>query len=336
MSGYKDRGPAAEMRVLITGGSGFIGTNLVEFYLKRGTPIINVDVLGPRNPAHAQCWVEVDIRNVGALKSKLRVFSPTHVIHLAARTDLRGHTLADYDANISGVASVVEAVNTCRTVERVVYASSMLVCATGYKPKAEDDYSPSTLYGESKIIGEKLVRTVASGNPGCVIVRPSSIWGQWFGEPYRGFFQSVLNGWFVKFGSTKALKTFGYVGNTAYQVDALLHAPEASVRGRTLYLGDRPPLTAEEWADEIARQAGVRRPRTAPVRLVRAAAKVGDALARIGLSAPMTSFRLANITTHNEVDLDDIYSIAGAPPYSLEEGVCMTLDWLGYPTSAQT
>ena len=324
------------MRMLITGGSGFIGTNLVELYLGRGVPTVNLDALPPRNPAHGHCWIQTDVRNAEALKFRFDAFRPTHVIHMAARTDLRGQSVPDYDTNTKGVESVIEAVGACGAVERVVYASSMLVCRAGYRPVADNDYAPSTPYGQSKGIGEDVVRRGAPDGPVWSIVRPTSIWGPWFGEPYRDFFQAVLRKWFVKFGAGGARKTFGYVGNTVYQLDALLRAPKELAHGSTFYLGDRPPLAIGEWADQIAAQAGVRLPWTVPLGLARLAARAGDAASRIGIAAPITSFRLSNMTTDNEIGLDDIYAVAGEPPCSVREGIRATLDWLSQPAGRRS
>ena len=50
-------------KVLVTGGSGFVGTNLVEHYSRLGGHVINVDIAAPRNTAHAKFWTQLDIRD---------------------------------------------------------------------------------------------------------------------------------------------------------------------------------------------------------------------------------------------------------------------------------
>src|SRR5688572_9329654 len=76
------------MRVLITGGSGFIGTNLVASLLAEGVPLVNLDVAEPLNQAHNGYWQQVDILDPARLTAAVQRFAPTHVVHLAARTDL--------------------------------------------------------------------------------------------------------------------------------------------------------------------------------------------------------------------------------------------------------
>ena len=58
-------------RIIITGGSGFIGTNLVDYYLARDCHVLNLDHLPPRNPAHLNYWQKVDILRFNELKSAI-------------------------------------------------------------------------------------------------------------------------------------------------------------------------------------------------------------------------------------------------------------------------
>ena len=44
------------MKIVITGGSGFIGTNLVQFYIEKGFDVISLDISKPRNKLHLRCW----------------------------------------------------------------------------------------------------------------------------------------------------------------------------------------------------------------------------------------------------------------------------------------
>jgi nucleoside-diphosphate-sugar epimerase len=315
-------------RIVVTGGSGFIGTNLIELFRVQGEAVLNIDMQPPRNSAHAASWRKVDILDAASLKSALRAFRPTHLVHLAARTDLAGRNLDDYASNTEGLANIIDAAANEPDLGRLLFGSSMLVCRVGYRPVGPSDYAPSTPYGESKVAGEKLVRVAELGDKCWTLARPTSIWGPWFGEPYANFFNAVLMRRFVKFSGAAATKTFGYVGNTVCQIDALLRAPESAVHGQVFYLGDTPPLNINIWADTIAELAKVGKPRRVPLRIIKAAARVGDALSGLGIRAPMTSFRLNNMTTDNIVDLGPIRAIAGEPAYSLHTGVARTIEWM--------
>jgi len=187
------RGLTATSRVLVTGGSGFIGTNLVASYRAAGVTVVNADVQRPRNSADTDLWAPVDITRIDDIRAVVSRFRPTHVFHLAARTDLRGREVADYPANVEGVAALLSALAEASTpVIRLVVASSRMVCRIGYQPVSDYDYCPPTAYGASKVETERLVRS-AVAIP-WVLVRPTSIWGPWFDIPYRDFFLSVARG----------------------------------------------------------------------------------------------------------------------------------------------
>ena len=174
-------------RILVTGGSGFIGTNLVEYY-KDQYEVLNLDIAKPRNESHFTYWKNGDILDEEKTIKIFSDFQPHYVLHMAARTDLDGKTLHDYAANTTGVEHVISAINQTESIEKVIFASSRLVCEIGYNPKDEFDYKPSTIYGESKIIGEKIVRDSKKLNGNWIIVRPTSLWGPWFDIPYKNFF----------------------------------------------------------------------------------------------------------------------------------------------------
>jgi hypothetical protein len=59
-------------------------------------------------------------------------------------------------------------------------------------------------------------------------------------------------------GHQNANKTYGYIENTVYQLDKLLLADKSSVQGKIFYLGDTPPYSIEEWANEIANELNIK------------------------------------------------------------------------------
>lgn len=107
------------MRSLVTGGAGFIGSNLVDELLARGDEVLVVDNLatgrrGNLEPALAKgaSLAEVDIRDAEAITQLVGEFQPARVFHLAAQIDVR-RSVADpaFDAsvNVGGTANLLEA-----------------------------------------------------------------------------------------------------------------------------------------------------------------------------------------------------------------------------------
>ncbi len=316
-------------KVLITGGSGFIGTNLLNFYLNQDVEVLNLDIAAPVNSEHSFYWKQVNILDKARLADAIQRFLPTHIFHMAARTDIEGKNLDDYATNIQGVENVIAAISALQSIQRVVFASSRLVCEITYQPKDEFDYHPTTLYGESKVLGEKIVRS--SKNIPCpwIIARPSSTWGPWFDVPYRDFFLTIARGRYFHPGNHNANKSYGFVGNIVFQLQKLSTVPAEKVVGKTFYLADYTPTNVKDMANQIQNAVGATKIRSMPVFILRLFAKCGDLLKKVGWNnPPLTSFRLNNLVTNMVYDLSVLEKITGQLPYSLDEGIKLTVDWM--------
>ena len=317
------------MRILVTGGSGFIGTNYIDLLLRTGqAEFINLDNQPPRNADHRNFWRECDILNLCRLKNIIVDFSPTHVVHLAARTGLDEKSLSDFAANMEGVDNLLRALAEA-PVERTIFTSSLLVCRMGYVPKHDMDYQPTTLYGQSKVEGEKIVRAHKDLPYAWTIIRPISIWGPWGEEPYKNFFKFIAQGWYFHIGSGHYRRSLGYVGNTVHQIQKLLSAPREKVDRKTIYVADDLPADLHDMAHMIQKTVGARDIFRIPLWMARWAAKVGDGCKVVGWdNVPLTSFRLNNILTEYVFNMQPIMELSSPLPYTLQEGVEQTLQWL--------
>lgn len=314
-------------KILVTGGSGFIGTNLISKLIKENKyTICNFDLVEPKIKEHFSLWKKVDLENRKLLMESIMDFSPDYVVHLAARTDLHGIHLSDYSVNMDGVSNLLEALQCIASLKRVIFTSSMYVCEPGYIPKNFDDYAPHTIYGKSKVETEKRIK-IADPSYIWSIIRPTSIWGPFFGEPYDKFFKIILSRLYLHLGTRACKKTYGYIENTIYQIESILTAKEKSVNKKVFYLGDYEPYNITEWANEIAANAGITIPNV-PFGLFIFLAKIGDILKRFGITFPVTSFRLKNMTTNNVHDLSLIYKIAPNLPVTRQEANKRTIKWI--------
>jgi len=317
------------MKILITGGSGFIGTNLVEYYLSKGVDIVNLDITSPMNPEHKSCWKEMDILNMGGLRAAIADFAPTHIVNLAAKTGMidKGQKLESYASNIQGVKNLIRAANDIPLLEKIIFTSSMAVCRIGYNPQKETDYCPDTLYGKSKMLGEKIIRQTDTLPYSWVIVRPTGIWGPWSHEAYWALFKLIQKGFYVHPAGVNINYSLGFVGNTVSQLDKLIQAPNVKVHGKTFYLADCPPINMRVWTNLIQKTFGAQRIREMPIWTLKVVAAIGDAMKLVGWDyPPLSSFRLKNMLTSFVFDLDPI--ITDNLPYMLEEAVQITINWM--------
>lgn len=312
-------------KITITGGSGFIGTNLVESFSKEGYTIQNIDKATPVKESLNKNWECIDILDYKSLENSIFKFQPDIIIHMAAITDLNGVSLSYYNANIEGTQNIIKVAKKIKSLQKVIFTSSMYVCKPGYIPLDFDDYKPHTLYGESKVQGELMVKAISDVNYNWTIIRPTSIWGPWFKIPYIDFFKIVYQGKYFDFGKA-CTKTYGYVENTVYQIKELITSDKSN--NKIFYLGDQPAIQISEWANEISMEMGKGKIRSIPYILLKSVALVGDILTKFKINFPITTFRLNNMTTNNVLPLDNLYNIAVKPPFSRIDGVRNTIAWL--------
>lgn len=204
-------------RVLITGGVGFIGTNLVEFLLSKtdwkirildnfsqGNPEI-VRGLENFDPQRVEI-IEGDIRNRNTVKESVR--SCNYVVNLAAQTgviDSQEDPFRDAKINILGTLNLLEASKKDR-VERFVQASS--AAALGNKePPLDEKMLPQPIapYGASKLSDEAYCSAYA-GSFGlkCTVLRFSNVYG-----PYSSHKSSVIHKFIKRIIKGKELVIYG-------------------------------------------------------------------------------------------------------------------------------
>jgi len=159
------------MRSLVTGGAGFIGSNLVDALLARGDAVTVVDNLTTGRLSNLEPGlsvgaelVELDIRDGEALSALAAEKRPERIFHLAAQIDVR-KSLADpfFDAgvNVGGTANVLEAARACEAARVVSISTGGAIYGEGagqQLPLPEDaPIAPLSAYGQSKFAAEGYV-----------------------------------------------------------------------------------------------------------------------------------------------------------------------------------
>ncbi|WP_223477178.1 NAD-dependent epimerase/dehydratase family protein [Oricola indica] len=315
------------MKVFVTGASGLIGRWTCDLLRQRGHDVLGTDIRPKPDGARDWAFEECDLLDSAKLAALMMSYEPVNVIHLAAKTDLDGRSLADYSVNITGVSNLLRAVEATPSITRAVYTSSQLVCKVGYVPSRNDEYLPSTVYGESKVETEKLVRVKNGGGVSWCLVRPTTVWGPHMSDHYRSLLYHIEKGTYFHSGSGALCKSYSYVGNIAYQYMRLLEADCEAVDGRVFYLADYVPLSLRDYVNALARELGVRQPVTLPLPLARLLALIGDGLGAAKLPSPYNSFRLNNIRTEYIFDVGPTEAVCGALPFTFEDGVKATVAW---------
>jgi UDP-glucose 4-epimerase len=195
-------------RVVVTGGAGFVGSNIVRRLLKEGAKVVVLDDFYTGNESN----LPIGDANLEVVKGSVTDFELTRdvvrgaisVIHEAARNIIVStrNPREDYEVNIGGTLNVLLAVRECK-VPRMVYASSASVYGNPrYLPINEDD-STNMLspYAVSKFAGENYCKAFyESYGLSTSMVRYSNVYGvaQRPDNPYCGviakFFEMSMSG----------------------------------------------------------------------------------------------------------------------------------------------
>ena len=228
------------MKVLVTGGAGFIGSHIVDKLLAAGIQVSILDNLstGSRDNINpGAVFYRKDIRD-DDLPSFFRQERFDQVIHQAAQTTVAKSLAAPYydcDVNIRGLVNVLEA-SRLSGVKRVVFASSAAIYGnTAALPIQEDcEKRPASFYGESKLTGEHYLSLYAK-NFGLeyIALRYANVYGDRQGDSGEG---GVISIFLKKLLAGSALTVYG----DGTQTRDYIHVRDVAAANYQALLTDRP------------------------------------------------------------------------------------------------
>jgi nucleoside-diphosphate-sugar epimerase len=328
------------MEILITGGNGFLGRNLIQKLQERGDSARVLALPTEDTTLLEERGVKVfrgDIRQPDALTAPMR--GVDGVFHLAAMIGA-WRSMQDYRAvNVTGTENVCRAA-LAAGVHRLVHISSAMVynMAIG-RPVTEDDpLEPlDEPYCMSKAEGDQFVqRMIAEDHLPAVIIRPGTLFGPGDRLNFGRIADRVRAGKGIIIGSGKNAVPFVYVTDMVQGL--LLAMDHPHVAGHAYNIGHDQPLTQEGLFSAIAQEIGVAPPRThVPYYPLYTAAYAAERIATI------SGNRIPPFVTRHGVKLygaDNRLSIARArrelgykPQVTLREGVRLTCAWYQHQDS---
>ncbi len=317
------------MKVTFIGGSGFVGTRLIELLKEDSTnysKIKNIDLL--QSHFHPEVTEIGDVREQACMDEKLQ--DTDCVILLAAqhRDDVHPTSLY-YETNVGGMEKTLKAMEKNK-VKRIVFYSSVAVYGLNKKnPNEEHPADPFNHYGKSKWQAEVVLQEWYKTHPdwNINIIRPTVI----FGERNRGnvynLLKQIASGKFLMVGNGNNKKSMAYVGNIVAFTKFLM---ENKTTGYNVYnYIDKPDFNMNELVGHVSKVLNKHIPTTHfPYWLGMLGGYGFDLLAKItGKKLTVSSVRVKKFCATTEFDATKVKETGFKAPYTLGEGLARTLEF---------
>lgn len=256
------------LRILVTGGAGFLGRAVVDEFLLADSPVsvASMKVFDIREfdgiAGERVEYIKGDVCNLEEITSACE--DVDIVIHTAAIVDWGTRKPTEvYQTNLIGTQHVLEACKV-NNVPMLLFTSSLDTVITGRPLINIDESQPYpephlNMYCESKCLAEKLVLAENREKIKAMVLRPSDVWGE--GDPYHipPLINMARNGFYVRIGDGSARNQHVYVRNMAW---AHVLAVKAMSEGKNeviqqaYFITDGPGANFFTFFDEIVERAG--------------------------------------------------------------------------------
>lgn len=314
------------MRIAIIGGSGFVGTCLIDL-LNQVTnyELINID----KNPSEKYSEITriCNVMDKDKLTSQLQNIDIVILLAAEHRDDVTPVSLY-YDVNVEGMKNTLEAMEV-NGIKRIVFTSSVAVYGLDKNnPDESFPAEPFNHYGKSKweaeLVLQEWQKKHADWNVN--VIRPTVI----FGEGNRGnvfnLLNQIANGKFMMIGNGNNQKSMSYIGNVIAFIHFLI---ENQKEGYNVYnYVDKPDFTTNDLVHHTGKILNKSIPTTRiPYWLGMLGGYGFDTLAWVTRKKlNISSVRVKKFCAVTQYDSTKAMSLGFAPPYSMEEGLKRMLD----------
>ena len=206
------------MRILVTGGGGFLGSAICSMLVKRGDQVQSIS--RQAYPGLATMGIS---QFRGDLVDKGKIYSAAQgcdaIIHTAAKAGIWGDYSSYFQANVLGTQNIIEVCRELR-ITKLVYTSSPSVVFSGGDMEGVNESAPYpkrylTAYPKTKAIAEQMVLNANDENLATVSLRPHLIWGPGDNHLVPRILARAKAGKLRKIGSRDVLVDSVYIDNAA-------------------------------------------------------------------------------------------------------------------------
>ena len=312
------------MRVILVGGSGFIGSVLAHRLLGAGHQITIVDKVASKSHP-ALCRI-ADVRDAAALEVSCRGGEVLYNLAAEHRDDVRPLSLYE-EVNVGGAQNLCRAAEQAG-IERIVFTSSVAVY--GFVEDEVDERAPTrpfNEYGRTKLAAEGVYDAWQAASPQrtLVTVRPTVVFGPGNRGNVYNLLRQVVRTGPVVIGSGRNRKSMAHVENVAAFLEWCLNLP----RGRHLFnYADKPDLEMRELVSTVhARLGGSGRVRGLPFAAAMALGAAAEGVSRLtGRSLPLSRVRVRKFAANTRFSAARALAAGFAPPLELREALERTVE----------
>lgn len=314
-------------RIFVTGGSGYVGRNLIRHFVARGTTVTAL----ARSDASAEI-----VRALGAVPFKGDLFSSDLtegisgcdvLVHAAADTDHGLGTERQRRTNEDGTRAILDAAR-ATGIRKVVHLSTESVLATGKPLVNVDETMPLPMklagsYSRTKATAERIALAYNSPDFSVVVLRPRFVWGRDDTTALPTLLEAVRSGEFAWIAGGTYLTSTTHIANLCHAVDLALSRGRG---GQVYFIADGEPVTFRTIVSALIETQGLNVPeKTVPRSVVRAVAAIGERLGKISggrIVPPLTMQIYATSAVEVTFDVGKARRELGyAPVVSREEGL---------------
>lgn len=331
-------------KILVTGGSGFVGKNFVKTLLDQGFEVVSFDLVKNDIDHENITCIEGDICDKTLVENICKGIDT--VFHTAAIIGLKGgksvtkaYRDQSYAINVEGTKHLLKSLQKAGG-KRFIYTASNSVILEGKPVENGTEDSPYTtrfndLYTETKVIAEKWV-LAQDGDKGVntCSIRPSGIWGPGDQTMFRLFFEQIISGLLIsRVGNGKALLDNTFVDNLVHgQILAAQNLCEGgTASGQAYFINDGEPVNMFDFAAPVIEYCGKKMPSFfVPAGLVKAAMVIWQELHfKLKLpEPPLPPLAIERIAVSNYFSIEKAKRDLGYEPlFNTAEGIEKSKDF---------